>query len=245
MWHIMCRNKSIFWRFVFFRSKHQPLSVRSGRRKVFPEASACIKLTWECALLAVEGLQKCRRRRRLLMSSRFFGNVLNFQMGALFFIARLLALGLDRMSQSKCWQRNKCTWTGRPTKPLILKNDPIKGGFYMLHGNVCSIYPSTLCDVELCVYTVNDWIGTVYLVIQLWKNDSEWDFDWNVSTSMDYSPTKSSAWCLCMQLQTSMLSLPKCVSFSIHQHSSVKLPPELFLFLSLTQTLHFMGNNHL
>lgn len=114
------------------------------------------------------------------------------------------------LGQSCCW----ATWTKEQM------NDPMKGGFYMLHGNVCSIYPSTLCGIT-CVYCKwRDWYS-IFSNTTVWKNDSEWDFDWNMSTSIDYSPTKSSAECLCMQLQTCMLSLLKGVTFSIHQYAAV------------------------
>lgn len=79
-------------------------------------------------------------------------DVQNFQTGVLFSLARFFEPGLERMSQSKYYKG-----TNVPEQEMT---DLIKGGFYMLHGNVCS---------ELCVYTVNEWIGTVYLVRRLYE----------------------------------------------------------------------------
>lgn len=50
--------------------------------------------------------------------------------------------------------------------PLFPYNDIIEGGFYMLHGMF-----KTYIHIKrsIYVYTVNEWIGTVYVVMQMYE----------------------------------------------------------------------------
>lgn len=75
-------------------------------------------------------------------------------------------------------------------KPLFLKNHQMIRGFYMLHGNACSIYPSTLGGI-LCMCCKWLYWYSIFTNTAVWNNDSGWDFDWNISMSTDYSPKKS------------------------------------------------------